>query len=122
MYHAELSCTMRAGYVGIVGFVVWAALRWFQAGVDLVQAWCVYGYAMAVYIPMALLCIAPSEVLRWSLVGAATLASGLFLLLNFRGPMLAAAGAKGAPLLLGMAGLHALLGLVLKLYFFHYSA
>jgi len=54
------------------------------------------GYSLSVYIPMSFACIFPIESLRWSLVAAATLTSGLFLLLNFRKPIFAVAGAKYA--------------------------
>lgn len=112
---------MIAGYIGVIGLLVYGVLRWFQAGVSLAQVWCAYGYAMGVYIPMAALCVLPMEAVRWSLVMTATATSGLFLALNFRVPIVNAAGAKAVPVLLLVLGAHAVLGLSLKLYFFHYS-
>jgi hypothetical protein len=107
--------------VGAVGLAMWLVLRWFRAGVSLAQVWCLYGYALAAYIPMAVLCVLPMEAARWGAVGAATAASGAFLVLNLRAPVIESAGAKAAPVLLVVAGLHALLGLSLKIYFFQYS-
>ena len=109
------------GYVGVLGLVIWGVLKWFQAGFTLPQVWCVYGYAMASFIPMAALCVIPVEAARWTLVMAATAASATFLLLNFRQPLIESTGSKSMPILLGMVCLHAVLGLSLKLYFFHYS-
>jgi hypothetical protein len=75
---------------------------------------------MAVYIPMAFVCVFPVEIMRWSVVGAATAVSGLFILMNLRRVVVDAAGAQAVPVLMTMAALHAGLGLALKLYFFHY--
>jgi len=54
------------------------------------------GYVLSILIPVLCVCVLPYEALRWALIGAATLTSGLFLLLNFRGPDFDAAGAKCA--------------------------
>jgi hypothetical protein len=40
--------------------------------------------------------VVPYEAVRWVCIGLATLSSGLFLLLNFRGPIFDVAGAKCA--------------------------
>ena len=109
------------GYVSVLGLLLWAILKWCGSNVSLPSVWCIYGYAMAAFIPMAALCVIPLESVRWSLVMAATAISGTFLTLNLRRPLLDSTGAKGMPLLLGVVGLHAVLGLSLKLYFFHYS-
>lgn len=109
------------GYVGIVGLLLWASLRWFKANVSLAQVWCTYGYAMCIFIPMAVVSVVPLEIVRWSVLGAATFASGMFLLLTFRKPVMESeAGAKASPILLAIMGLHAALGLALKFYFFNY--
>lgn len=50
---------------------------------------------------MSPVCVLPYEAVRWALIGVATLTSGLFLLLNFRGPIFDVAGAKCAPCLGG---------------------
>lgn len=108
------------GYVGVIGMVLWAVLRWFQGTVGLAHVWCVYGYALTAYIPMAALCILPMEAVRWSLVSVATAMSGAFLLLNLKTPVTETMGSKAVPVLLTIAGLHAGLGLALKMYFFQY--
>ncbi|KAL6769623.1 hypothetical protein ACKKBG_A31755 [Auxenochlorella protothecoides x Auxenochlorella symbiontica] len=110
------------GYVGVVGLALYAALRYFRAGVSLAHVWCTYGYALAVFIPMAFVCVFPVEIMRWVVVGVATLTSGIFILSSFRVAVVEAAGAKSVPLFLVMAALHAGLGLALKLYFFRYAS
>jgi len=52
------------------------------------------GYALSIFIPVSCVCVLPYEAVRWALIGVATLTSGLFLLLNFRGPIFDVAGAK----------------------------
>jgi hypothetical protein len=52
------------------------------------------GYALAIFIPISFACIAPIEWLRWALVAVATASSGLFILLNLRGPVFETAGVR----------------------------
>ena len=54
------------------------------------------GYALSIFIPISFVCVVPYEAIRWVMIGLATLSSGLFLLLNFRGPIFDVAGAKCA--------------------------
>ncbi len=79
------------------------------------------GYALAVFIPISFVCIFPVEIMRWSVIGAATFVSGMFILLNFRRPVFDHVGAKALPIYLAMAALHLGLGLALKLFFFRYT-
>ena len=81
------------------------------------------GYALAAFIPISFVCVFPVEIMRWVVVGAATLTSGTFILLTLRKPVQdSAAGAKALPLYAAMIALHCGLGLALKLYFFHYKS
>ena len=52
------------------------------------------GYALSIFIPISFVCVLPYEALRWSMIAVATVSSGLFLLLNFKGPIFDVAGAK----------------------------
>ena len=56
------------------------------------------GYALSVFIPISFVCVVPYEAVRWAMIALATLSSGLFLLMNFRGPIFDVAGAKCAGL------------------------
>lgn len=117
-----ISAALFYGYVGVVGFGIWAVLRWFSGTVTLANIWCIYGYGLSIFLPISILCAIPSVLVRWVLVGASTLVSGLFILLNLRTPVFETAGAKAVPLYICMALLHLGLGLSLKLYFFRYKA
>ena len=46
---------------------------------------------------MCVLCLIRVEIVRWVLIGVATLTSGLFLMMNFRRPLFDHAGAKCVP-------------------------
>ena len=52
------------------------------------------GYALSIFIPISFVCVLPYEALRWTMIAVATVSSGLFLLLNFKGPIFDVAGAK----------------------------
>ena len=52
------------------------------------------GYALSIFIPISFVCVLPYEAVRWAMIGVATVSSGLFLLLNFKGPIFDVAGAK----------------------------
>ena len=54
------------------------------------------GYALSIFIPISFVCVLPYEALRWAMIAVATVSSGLFLLLNFKGPIFDVAGAKCA--------------------------
>lgn len=108
------------GYVGVIGLILYGILRYHGAGVPLASVWCAYGYALVAYIPMAALCVLPFEIARWLLIGAATLMSGMFLLMTFNTRVMDSVGIKASMVLLGMTVLHAILGLSLKFYFFNY--
>lgn len=109
------------GYVGLIGLMLYACLRWwFKSKISLPQVWCIYGYALSIFVPISFICILPYEWLRWLLVAIATSTSGLFLLTNFKAPIFDVAGAKALPIFVAVGAVHIALGLVLKLYFFQY--
>jgi len=79
-------------------------------------------------VPVSILCVLPSEPLRWLLVLAGGGVSALFLLSNFHAHLSDCfpygegdAKRKMATLLGGMAACHTVLLLLFKLYFFHYA-
>lgn len=78
------------------------------------------GYALSIYMPISLICIVPSDLMRWLVVLAGTATSGLFLFMNLRERIAAAGPGKSLPLLLAVLGVHACIGVVLKLFFFSY--
>lgn len=52
------------------------------------------GYALSIYLPISLICIAPSDIARWLIVMIGTATSGLFLFMNLRERILAAGPGK----------------------------
>lgn len=109
------------GYVGIVGLVLFAVLKYFKSSASLPMIWCIYGYALVSYIPMAALCVIPVESARWALVSVATAISGVFLIRSLQ-PCVADSevGVKSVIVLVCALVAHIVLGLSLKLYFFNY--
>ncbi|VDB87106.1 unnamed protein product [Peniophora sp. CBMAI 1063] len=128
-YDFEL-LSVAVGVVYAYGLAVpaalWGILRWWGVvapggeGWGLVEAWACWGYAMFVWIPVSILCIIPSAIVRWVLVGIAFGLSGYFLVANVY-PILASSDHKYArALIVLVAVLHAALALVFKVEFFAY--
>ncbi|MES1907668.1 MAG: hypothetical protein MHM6MM_000744 [Cercozoa sp. M6MM] len=73
-----------------------------------------YGYALLPLLPAAVLSLVPSAVLRWLVLLLACTASFLFIMRNMRG---------ASPPILGLvAAIHAVMALLLRIYFFSFSA
>lgn len=82
--------------------------------------WCIYGYSLTIFIPMAFVCIVPLGWVRWLAVMLATGMSGLFIVANLKQTIYEAAPARALMLLSTMLALHVGVGLALRLYFFRY--
>lgn len=95
--------------------------RWRRSEIQLVNVWCIYGYSLTIFVPMAFVCIVPLGAVRWAAVMAATALSGLFIVANLKATIYDVAPARALLLLGGLFAAHAGLGLALRLYFFHYS-
>ncbi|GAQ81537.1 hypothetical protein KFL_000830190 [Klebsormidium nitens] len=107
------------GYIGVIPLLLFFVMKYYRAAIGLVQLWCLYGYSLAVFIPITFLCVIPIELARWGVVAAACLLSTLFLALNIRGHILHTTE-NWYLVVLAVVALHLALGLVLKLYFFTY--
>ncbi|KAF8065746.1 yipf1 [Scenedesmus sp. PABB004] len=118
----SFSALLFYGYVFGLGLVLTTALRWFKSEIKLANVWCIYGYSLTIFIPMAFVCIAPIGWVRWLAVAGATGLSGLFIVANLKATIYSAAPGRAVLLLCVIAGLHAGVGLALRLYFFHYRA
>uniref|UniRef100_A0A383WDJ0 Protein YIP n=1 Tax=Tetradesmus obliquus TaxID=3088 RepID=A0A383WDJ0_TETOB len=116
----SFSALLFYGYVFGLGLALYFALRWFKSEIKLSNVWCIYGYSLTIFIPMAFVCIVPIGWVRWLVVGLATGMSGLFIVSNLKQTIYDAAPARAVMLLGIIAGLHAAVGLLLRLYFFHY--
>eukprot|EP00899_Mesostigma_viride_P004913 jgi/Mesvir1/14422/Mv09804-RA.1 len=114
------SATIFYSYVGIMPVIFHFMLRYFGGTIPLTQLWCLYGYSLFAFIPASIVCILPSETMRWLIVLGACFVSSTFLLQNFRAQVTDVAKDKSVVILTGVAVTHLLLGLILKLYFFTY--
>jgi hypothetical protein len=115
-----ISAAVIYGYIFILGVGLYFAVRYFKGDIKLVNIFCIYGYCLTIFIPVSFVCIVPLDWLRWLMVGISTAISGLFLVANFKTTIYEAAPAKAVMFLLGISGLHAGLGVALKLLFFSY--
>ena len=51
--HLSLAATVVYCYVALAPIVLWLALKYLGAPSSLVQLWCLYGYALAVFVPVS---------------------------------------------------------------------
>ncbi|ELU42854.1 Yip1 domain-containing protein [Rhizoctonia solani AG-1 IA] len=118
-FAASITSYLSANLVYAYGFgtpfAVWGALRYLGTEWSIVEGIAVWGYAMAVWIPTAALCIIPIPILRWVLVGLAFGSSGWYITRNVY-PVLASADQKPARLIIvALAILHAAIALTFKI-------
>jgi hypothetical protein len=101
--------------------LLWIALRYLGVGEwSVIEAVAVWGYGQFVWIPVSVLCVIPVPIVRWSLVGVASVLSGWFLGANVY-PILASAEAKATRLIiLVLAAIHFGIALSFKVLFFSY--
>lgn len=134
--HFEYDFQLLSGAAGLVyGYTVfvpaglWAVLRWFGGreggeggGVELVEAWALYGYANLVWIPVAILSWSPLTALNYVLVGLGYGLSVFFLVKNLY-PVISATEKKTSQvLLIVVVVLHAGLAIAIKILFFAHAS
>jgi len=108
-------------YAFLVPTLIWGATKYFGCQPDLLDMLALYGYGLTIWIPVAILCILPFDLLKWGLVLLGAAASGLFLVRNMY-PVLSRAEAQTSKsILILVVGLHGVLSLMLKYKFFAYS-
>lgn len=129
------------GYTGVVPIGLYFVLRWFGSDVaNLLECWCLYGYANLIWIPVALISWSTinGELLAWRLnvalllimmavlnyifVGAGLAISVTFLLRNLY-PVLNATDVKTSKILLVVViALHTGLAIAIKVLFFAHGS
>lgn len=94
---------------------------------------CLYGYSLVPYLPVTWICILPYNWVQWSVLGVATLFSGMLVLRNVvgsilvesrrGGAVLGGAGVQGKSggLIMCLVGCHLVFFLVMKLAFYHHQ-
>ncbi|OAD61257.1 Protein YIPF1, partial [Eufriesea mexicana] len=119
-------------YAWLLPLILWGALKWTYSTRNteegliethttpgLLELLCLYGYSLAIYIPVAFLCTIQIEWLQWSLVVVATLLSGGVLL---RSMLPVIAGKYRIMYIMIILDMHLLLAIGFMRYFFHISS
>ena len=114
------SCAFFYGYVTVLPLAIWGLLIYHKNPMRLLHIIGIYGYAMSVFIPTAILCTVPNTIVRWCLILLAAAVSGLSIIMNVKKHFMEALQHKGALYLAGIAAIHLGLAIGLKLYFFLY--
>ncbi|KAJ6432597.1 hypothetical protein OIU84_019772 [Salix udensis] len=72
------------GYAIVVPLAFYFLLRYLKSNPKLIQLWCMWGYSLFIFIPSSFLLVIPFEVLRWIIVLAAGIDSGMFVASNLK--------------------------------------
>jgi len=111
--------TLVFGFAGCVPVSIWFVLRQLDAKVKLINIICLYGYALFIYIPASVVCLAPSAMVSWTVLLLATVQSSVFLLRNL-GPLFVSQARQQAPIFLAaVGGIQLILTLFLKFGFYN---
>ncbi|KAJ2776766.1 hypothetical protein H4R18_005496 [Coemansia javaensis] len=108
-------------YVLAVGALVYATTRYFGSQPGLMECLSVYGYAMAVWIPISVLCVLPFNWFRWVMVAVGFASSGLFIMRSVNQIVNRSSGQLHKAIIPLLLAVHALLVIVFKFKFFSYS-
>ncbi|KAI9224403.1 hypothetical protein BC828DRAFT_402294 [Blastocladiella britannica] len=109
--------------------LLYGIARYYGRNTSLIDLWGIYGYGVTMWLPTALLCIIPLDLMRWIIVILTTALTGMFLGRNIHLQLCELTPANPTALpasavkltLLGSAIAHGVFGLLLKLLFFSYS-
>ena len=119
--------TVVYSYVTVLPLLVWLLLRYYEASKRLVDVLCIYGYTLSAFVPISVLCVVPSDLLRWILVLVGGAISSIFLLSNFHAHLADCfpygegdAKKKTYSLLGAMLCFHIILVFMFKVQFFYY--
>nr|CAG4644266.1 EOG090X0CJ3 [Lepidurus arcticus] len=109
-------------YGWVLPVMLWAVLWWKQEkGVSLLELLCLYGYSLAVYIPVSMLWAIPVPVLQWILVFGAAALSGAVLVIALGHALRDSSQNVRFPMLAIVLACHLALAAGLQLYFFRAS-
>ncbi|KAJ2757629.1 hypothetical protein IWQ57_007042, partial [Coemansia nantahalensis] len=108
-------------YVFAVGGFVYGATKYFGSSPGLMECLSVYGYGMAVWIPISVLCVLPFNWFRWAMVAVGFALSGFFIMRSVNQIVSRSNGRLHKAIIPLLLAAHVLLVLVFKLKFFSYS-
>ncbi|KAI8911298.1 hypothetical protein DFJ77DRAFT_93257 [Powellomyces hirtus] len=74
----SVAVTVIYTFVTVIPLILWAVLKYFKGPANLLELIDAYGYALAIWIPVSLLCIIPLSIVTWVLVMVAFASTVLF--------------------------------------------
>nr|CAG4648208.1 EOG090X0CJ3 [Moina brachiata]SVE93235.1 EOG090X0CJ3 [Moina brachiata] len=122
----SISATSIFIYALLVPFFLWGFLWWrkpegSQSPLALTEIVSLYGYSLAIYIPISVLWTIPLPFIQWSLVIVGAALSGSVIVLSLWKPLSTHQRGIAVALLAILVALHFLLAAGLQLYFFRYA-
>ena len=107
----------------VIPAVIFMLIRMRSSGatqVTFVEVLCIYGYSLAIYVPISVIWLVHIQWLQWLLVGMAVALSGSVLVMTLSTAFGEEANKKlTATIMVAVILMHALLGVGFKLYFFN---
>jgi len=114
--------------ISVIPIGVWFALGHLNHSKSLVEVISIYGYSLFVFIPTCVICVFPSESLRWTSIILSFMISSIFIVKNLGNLVIIqnpernrSTKTKGYVLLGVILACHAGIALLMKLYFFEYA-
>ncbi|ORX89964.1 Yip1-domain-containing protein [Basidiobolus meristosporus CBS 931.73] len=108
-------------YVLFGSLLVWGATKYFGCQPALLEVANIYGYGMTVWIPVSILSVIPSNILRWICTIVGFLISGYFLTKNLYHIILRSTAKTPRLLVIGILISHFIVACIFKVKFFSYD-
>lgn len=108
-------------YVLVLGAFVYGMTKYFGSQPGLMECFSVYGYSMAVWIPISVLCVLPFNLFRWAVVGVGFVSSGFFIMRSVNQIVSRSNGSIHKAIIPILLFAHALLVVMFKFKFFSYA-
>ncbi|KAJ1977628.1 hypothetical protein H4R34_003505 [Dimargaris verticillata] len=100
---------------------VWATTKYFGCQPSLLEILGIYGYSFTIWIPIAVACVVPHDLVRWILTLVAFASSAFFICRNIFNIISRSNATVHRALILVVLLAHAAIALVFKIRFFSYS-
>nr|SVE80941.1 EOG090X0CJ3 [Daphnia magna]SVE81555.1 EOG090X0CJ3 [Daphnia magna] len=122
----SISASTIFSYALLLPLVLWLLLWWRrkegdQTPLGFIEIVSLYGYSLAIYIPISVLLTIPFPILQWTLVILGAALSGSVLVLSLWPPLSATKRGVAVIILSAILAFHFLLAAGLQLYFFRYT-
>ncbi|XP_065657839.1 protein YIPF1-like isoform X1 [Hydra vulgaris] len=116
----SLSACVIFSYGWVVPAISWGYLTWRgnPVGFSFLEIVCVYGYSLAIFIPISIMWVVPFDWLRWIFVAIGVLTSGSVLVRTFWTALQDESKKVAFLFVLAIIALHTILAVGFKLYFF----